>query len=139
MKIMGFISRILVFRLEMLPWFQILSPILNSRHLSLTLPPRVLVLLNSLKLIKSLSASLFNHDSTSPPIWIYWLISLFQKIPLVTSARRPGDAEIVYASTYKAEKELNWKYVSLFFNDFFYRLYMFTLHLLFPICPFKPV
>ncbi|KAF3943408.1 hypothetical protein ACB098_01G140000 [Castanea mollissima] len=32
-----------------------------------------------------------------------------KKIPLVTSGRRPGDAEIVYASTDKAEKELNWK------------------------------
>ena len=34
-----------------------------------------------------------------------------QKIPLIMSGRRPGDAEIVYASTSKAEKELNWKYV----------------------------
>ncbi|KAL3818279.1 hypothetical protein ACJIZ3_004184 [Penstemon smallii] len=32
-----------------------------------------------------------------------------KKIPLVTAARRPGDAEIVYASTEKAERELNWK------------------------------
>ncbi|KAK7833818.1 udp-glucose 4-epimerase gepi48 [Quercus suber] len=32
-----------------------------------------------------------------------------KKIPLVTSGRRPGDAEIVYASTDKAEKELKWK------------------------------
>ncbi|KAF6146077.1 hypothetical protein GIB67_033436 [Kingdonia uniflora] len=32
-----------------------------------------------------------------------------KKIPLVTAARRPGDAEIVYASTDKAERELNWK------------------------------
>lgn len=27
------------------------------------------------------------------------------------AGRRPGDAEIVYASTEKAERELNWKYV----------------------------
>lgn len=47
----------------------------------------------------------------SLPVWIYRLISLFQKIPLVMSERRPGDAEVVYASTHKAEKELNWKYV----------------------------
>ncbi|KAL7122802.1 hypothetical protein ACP275_01G066700 [Erythranthe tilingii] len=32
-----------------------------------------------------------------------------KKIPLVTAARRPGDAEIVYAETDKAEKELKWK------------------------------
>lgn len=34
---------------------------------------------------------------------------LYQKIPLVTAGRRPGDAEIVYASTERAESELNWK------------------------------
>lgn len=39
------------------------------------------------------------------------LLSYFQKIPLVMAGRRPGDAEIVYASTSKAEQELNWKYV----------------------------
>ncbi|KAJ1438072.1 UDP-glucose 4-epimerase [Sesbania bispinosa] len=32
-----------------------------------------------------------------------------KKIPLIMSGRRPGDAEIVYASTAKAERELNWK------------------------------
>ncbi|XP_061982396.1 UDP-glucose 4-epimerase 2-like isoform X1 [Populus nigra] len=32
-----------------------------------------------------------------------------KKIPLVMAARRPGDAEIVYAATEKAERELNWK------------------------------
>ncbi|XP_076953202.1 UDP-glucose 4-epimerase GEPI48-like [Bidens hawaiensis] len=32
-----------------------------------------------------------------------------KKIPLVISGRRPGDAEVVYASTAKAERELNWK------------------------------
>ncbi|KAL6979451.1 UDP-glucose 4-epimerase [Sarracenia purpurea var. burkii] len=32
-----------------------------------------------------------------------------KKIPLVFAGRRPGDAEIVYASTGKAEHELNWK------------------------------
>ncbi|KAA8520956.1 hypothetical protein F0562_011629 [Nyssa sinensis] len=32
-----------------------------------------------------------------------------KKIPLVISGRRPGDAEIVYASTDKAEHELKWK------------------------------
>ncbi|XP_047152559.1 UDP-glucose 4-epimerase GEPI48-like [Vigna umbellata] len=32
-----------------------------------------------------------------------------KKIPLAMGGRRPGDAEIVYASTKKAEKELNWK------------------------------
>lgn len=32
-----------------------------------------------------------------------------KKIPLIMSGRRPGDAEIVYASTAKAEKELNWR------------------------------
>ncbi|PKI77904.1 UDP-glucose 4-epimerase GEPI48-like [Punica granatum] len=31
-----------------------------------------------------------------------------KKIPLVMAGRRPGDAEIVYASTEKAEHELNW-------------------------------
>ncbi|KAF8379707.1 hypothetical protein HHK36_029152 [Tetracentron sinense] len=31
-----------------------------------------------------------------------------KKIPLVMAGRRPGDAEIVYASTDKAERELNW-------------------------------
>ncbi|ONK59962.1 uncharacterized protein A4U43_C08F12740 [Asparagus officinalis] len=32
-----------------------------------------------------------------------------KKIPLVMAGRRPGDAEVVYASTAKAEKGLNWK------------------------------
>ncbi|GMH28837.1 hypothetical protein Nepgr_030680 [Nepenthes gracilis] len=32
-----------------------------------------------------------------------------KKIPLVMADRRPGDAEIVYASTEKAAQELNWK------------------------------
>jgi UDP-glucose 4-epimerase len=32
-----------------------------------------------------------------------------KKIPLVMAGRRPGDAEVVYASTEKAERELNWK------------------------------
>ncbi|CAK7335733.1 unnamed protein product [Dovyalis caffra] len=32
-----------------------------------------------------------------------------KKIPLVMAARRPGDAETVYAATEKAERELNWK------------------------------
>lgn len=31
------------------------------------------------------------------------------------SGRSPGDAETVYASTEKAERELNWKYASLDF------------------------
>ncbi|WJX60221.1 UDP-glucose 4-epimerase [Trifolium repens] len=32
-----------------------------------------------------------------------------KQIPLVKAGRRPGDAEIVYASTKKAERELKWK------------------------------
>ncbi|CAO2837751.1 unnamed protein product [Amaranthus hypochondriacus] len=32
-----------------------------------------------------------------------------KKIPIVMAERRPGDAEIVYASTEKAERELNWR------------------------------
>ncbi|KAL4296772.1 hypothetical protein GQ457_12G000680 [Hibiscus cannabinus] len=32
-----------------------------------------------------------------------------QKIPLIKVGRRPGDVEVVYASTKKAEHELNWK------------------------------
>ncbi|KAL1220405.1 UDP-glucose 4-epimerase 5 [Cardamine amara subsp. amara] len=32
-----------------------------------------------------------------------------KKIPLVIAGRRPGDAEVVYASTERAERELNWK------------------------------
>ncbi|XP_075522720.1 UDP-glucose 4-epimerase GEPI48 isoform X1 [Primulina tabacum] len=32
-----------------------------------------------------------------------------KKIPLVMAGRRPGDAEVVYAETDKAERELNWK------------------------------
>ncbi|XP_012486651.1 UDP-glucose 4-epimerase GEPI48 [Gossypium raimondii] len=32
-----------------------------------------------------------------------------KKIPLVMAGRRPGDVETVYASTKKAEHELNWK------------------------------
>ncbi|KAK4789270.1 hypothetical protein SAY86_020589 [Trapa natans] len=32
-----------------------------------------------------------------------------KKIPLVMAGKRPGDAEIVYASTEKAARELNWK------------------------------
>ncbi|KAL8210048.1 hypothetical protein R6Q57_006780 [Mikania cordata] len=42
------------------------------------------------------------------------MVAAFEKasgkeIPLVISGRRPGDAEVVYASTSKAERELNWK------------------------------
>ncbi|XP_042417233.1 UDP-glucose 4-epimerase GEPI48-like [Zingiber officinale] len=32
-----------------------------------------------------------------------------KKIPLVLAGRRPGDAEVLFASTSKAETELNWK------------------------------
>ncbi|KAK2664298.1 hypothetical protein Ddye_002872 [Dipteronia dyeriana] len=32
-----------------------------------------------------------------------------KKIPLIMAGRRPGDAAIVYASTEKAKRELNWK------------------------------
>ncbi|XP_074306508.1 UDP-glucose 4-epimerase GEPI48-like [Silene latifolia] len=32
-----------------------------------------------------------------------------KKIPLVMAGRRSGDVEVVYASTEKAERELNWK------------------------------
>lgn len=32
-----------------------------------------------------------------------------KKIPLKMAGRRPGDAEVVYAATDKAERELNWK------------------------------
>ncbi|OAY83151.1 UDP-glucose 4-epimerase GEPI48 [Ananas comosus] len=32
-----------------------------------------------------------------------------KKIPLVIAGRRPGDSEILYGSTIKAEKELKWK------------------------------
>lgn len=32
-----------------------------------------------------------------------------KKIPMVMTGRRPGDAEIVYAATKKAERELKWK------------------------------
>nr|GFA93692.1 hypothetical protein [Tanacetum cinerariifolium] len=32
-----------------------------------------------------------------------------KKIPLVKTGRRPGDAEIMYAATTKAKRELNWK------------------------------
>lgn len=38
-----------------------------------------------------------------------WKAFLVQEIPLVIAGRRPGDAEVVYASTAKAERELNWK------------------------------
>nr|GEY55645.1 reverse transcriptase domain-containing protein [Tanacetum cinerariifolium] len=34
------------------------------------------------------------------------------KIPLVKTGRRPGDAEIMYAATTKAKRELNWKVMS---------------------------
>ncbi|PRQ17397.1 putative UDP-glucose 4-epimerase [Rosa chinensis] len=36
-------------------------------------------------------------------------MTFLKKIPLVIAGRRPGDAEVVYASTDKAERELNWK------------------------------
>jgi UDP-glucose 4-epimerase len=32
-----------------------------------------------------------------------------KKIPLIFGARRPGDAEILFSVTAKAERELNWK------------------------------
>lgn len=57
------------------------------------------------------------HLLFSLRIYFYQLLSMsfesFQKIPLVMAGRRPGDSETVYASTSKAEKELNWKYVAL--------------------------
>ncbi|KAI7725086.1 hypothetical protein M8C21_014229 [Ambrosia artemisiifolia] len=42
------------------------------------------------------------------------MVAAFEKvsgkeIPLVIAGRRPGDAEVVYASTAKAERDLNWK------------------------------
>lgn len=37
------------------------------------------------------------------------LFFVLQEIPLIIAERRPGDAEVVYASTAKAERELNWK------------------------------
>ncbi|KAI3689871.1 hypothetical protein L2E82_47841 [Cichorium intybus] len=42
------------------------------------------------------------------------MVAAFEKasgkeIPLIIADRRPGDAEVVYASTAKAERELNWK------------------------------
>ncbi|KAK1424976.1 hypothetical protein QVD17_20318 [Tagetes erecta] len=42
------------------------------------------------------------------------MVAAFEKasrkeIPLVIAGRRPGDAEVVYASTAKSERELNWK------------------------------
>ena len=37
------------------------------------------------------------------------IVVMLQKLPLVMADRRPGDAEIVYAETDKAEKELKWK------------------------------
>ncbi|CAH1429074.1 unnamed protein product [Lactuca virosa] len=42
------------------------------------------------------------------------MVAAFEKasgkeIPLIIAERRPGDAEVVYASTAKAERELNWK------------------------------
>lgn len=42
------------------------------------------------------------------------MVAAFEKasgkeIPLEMAGRRPGDAEVVYASTEKAERELNWK------------------------------
>ncbi|KAC9618548.1 hypothetical protein E3N88_45543 [Mikania micrantha] len=45
------------------------------------------------------------------------MVAAFEKasgkeIPLVIAGRRPGDAEVVYASTSKAERELNWKQVA---------------------------
>ncbi|KAI3927090.1 hypothetical protein MKW92_049068 [Papaver armeniacum] len=33
------------------------------------------------------------------------------KIPLVMADRRPGDSEVVYGSTVKAERELKWRYL----------------------------
>jgi UDP-glucose 4-epimerase len=47
---------------------------------------------------------LFQDDSLTD-----WCIDSVQKIPLVFAGRRPGDAEVVYAATAKAEKELKWK------------------------------
>ncbi|KAI9083557.1 hypothetical protein K1719_034499 [Acacia pycnantha] len=43
-------------------------------------------------------------------ILVYYLCKYFvnQKIPLVIAGRRSGHAEIVYASTEKAERELKW-------------------------------
>ncbi|CAI8619588.1 unnamed protein product [Vicia faba] len=45
---------------------------------------------------------------------VFEMITAFEKasgkkIPIVKAGRRPGDAETVYGSTSKAEKELNWK------------------------------
>lgn len=55
----------------------------------------------------------FKHPSSlkliSMQSHVFILLFFRQKIPLVMAGRRPGDAEIVYASTAKAERELNWK------------------------------
>ncbi|KAG5539530.1 hypothetical protein RHGRI_019918 [Rhododendron griersonianum] len=53
-------------------------------------------------------------NKLSDPSVVLEMVSAFEKasgkeIPLVFSGRRPGDAETVYASTEKAEHELNWK------------------------------
>ncbi|KAF7150144.1 hypothetical protein RHSIM_Rhsim02G0244800 [Rhododendron simsii] len=49
--------------------------------------------------------SSFGIPDKSHNLFSWW----FQKIPLQFAGRRAGDAEIVYASTDKAEHELNWK------------------------------
>ncbi|RZR86326.1 hypothetical protein BHM03_00013522 [Ensete ventricosum] len=55
-------------------------------------------------------------EKTSGKLYYFFFLQLLtlrcsQKIPVVKAGRRHGDAEILYASTRKAEKELKWKYV----------------------------
>ncbi|RRT39012.1 hypothetical protein B296_00046719 [Ensete ventricosum] len=50
-------------------------------------------------------------EKTSGKVFSSTHASCSQKIPVVKAGRRHGDAEILYASTRKAEKELKWKYV----------------------------
>ncbi|KAH9316507.1 hypothetical protein KI387_025134, partial [Taxus chinensis] len=40
-----------------------------------------------------------------------------KKIPLKLADRRPGDSETVYASTEKADRELNWKCSSVWIRE----------------------
>ncbi|KAL2902801.1 UDP-glucose 4-epimerase 2 [Bienertia sinuspersici] len=66
------------------------------------------------KLFDSKTACEVYNLGTGKGTTVLEMVAAFEKasgkqIPLVIAGRRPGDAETVYASTEKAERELNWK------------------------------
>lgn len=72
-----------------------------------------LAALEKLRQDQSIGCEVYNLG-TGKGTSVLEMVSAFEKasgkkIPLIMADRRPGDAEIVYASTEKAVQELNWR------------------------------